>query len=401
MSPMCQNHPSREAATTCAGCLSLFCPACTVYFGAAELCSACLPKRKAARTRVRAIVGVSVLLVVGAVAAWWVTRPKPPAPPPPVAKTDHGEYNQVIDALTDHMNKEPCDRKSILKLGDWLLKAGDARGAIQASEKFFDKCGEHLRLRWVTLAAHKQLSEFDAAAADATRLIESDPDDKDYWFWRGEVREMQGDLHAAIRDYRQAIALQPRLQSVPLNLVNLLEKAGQPCEAMVALDTYMGVYPELRSEARFQVRLEKLGANPSCAGFLGTGKAVLSRRASDSAIVALVVVNGSQKGSFILDTGATYVTLTRAFADKLGLQPKDHSKITMITAGGMRTVKLARVESLELKGLRARDVEVAISDDLPDQVDGLLGLSFLNRFEVTVDARKAQLIQRSLVAGAK
>ncbi|WP_395836387.1 aspartyl protease family protein [Cystobacter fuscus] len=342
-----------------------------------------------------------MLLLAAVSVGWWVTRPRPPAPAPQSPKTDHGEYNQVIDSLTEHMQKEPCDRASIVKLGEWLLKASDARGALQVSGKFFDKCGEHLRLRWVSYSAHKQLSEFDAAAEDATRLIESEPDDKDYWFWRGQAREIQGDRHSAIRDYQQAIALEPRLQGVPLNLVNLLEQAGQPCEALVALDTYMSVYPELRAEPRLQVRLEKLGGNSKCAGFLGTGKAILPRRASDTAILAPVVVNGKQKGSFILDTGATYVTLTRAFADTLGLDPSQGSRVNVVTGGGMRTVRMGRVESLEVNGVRATNVEVAILDDLPNHVDGLLGLSFLNRFEVKVDATKVQLEQRSLVLGAK
>ncbi|AKJ06341.1 hypothetical protein ATI61_105669 [Archangium gephyra] len=47
----------------------------------------------------------------------------------------------------------------------------------------------------------------------------------------------------------------------------------------------------------------------------------------------------------------------------------------------------ARVPSLALQGARAENVEVAVMSTLPPDVDGLLGLGFLARFEMKLDAR--------------
>ncbi len=98
-----------------------------------------------------------------------------------------------------------------------------------------------------------------------------------------------------------------------------------------------------------------------------------------------------------MDTGASYVVITQDVADKLGLKKSDKDQIlNMQVADGRkleaRCVKLA---SINLSGIEEKDVDVAI---LPQEAkdlsfgDGLLGMSFLGRFNFKVDIKNNRLI---------
>ena len=49
------------------------------------------------------------------------------------------------------------------------------------------------------------------------------------------------------------------------------------------------------------------------------------------------------------------------------------------------------VESISVQGLEARHIEVAIAEEI-GAVDGLLGLSFLNRFKIELDSDKGYML---------
>ena len=95
-------------------------------------------------------------------------------------------------------------------------------------------------------------------------------------------------------------------------------------------------------------------------------------------------INGV-RGLFILDTGATYVAVKSAFANRAKISDAEASEITLNTANGQTKATLSRADKIALGKLEATNVPVAVQTD--DKVygagiDGLLGMSFLSRFEV-------------------
>jgi predicted aspartyl protease len=66
----------------------------------------------------------------------------------------------------------------------------------------------------------------------------------------------------------------------------------------------------------------------------------------------------------------------------------------MNTVGGQVQAEVVQVNSLRVADLEVKDSVATIYDlpDAPPGIDGLLGLSFLGRFEVTLDAEKPQLL---------
>ncbi len=88
-----------------------------------------------------------------------------------------------------------------------------------------------------------------------------------------------------------------------------------------------------------------------------------------------------------LDTGATYTIIPWQIAEALGYDPAlSREKITLITASGIETAPLIKVKEIKFLDKSVKNVPV-VCHDLPPRsyVVGLLGLSFLKHFKITID----------------
>ncbi|GJL61451.1 MAG: hypothetical protein NPIRA04_01050 [Nitrospirales bacterium] len=111
-------------------------------------------------------------------------------------------------------------------------------------------------------------------------------------------------------------------------------------------------------------------------------------------LLVTVQLNHSRDVRLILDTGATMTVLSQDVALDLGLMASTQTQLTTVqTAGGPIQVNVSTVQSMQAGTAQVKDVEVAIHD-LPDShtgIDGLLGMSFLNHFLVTLDTNQGVL----------
>ena len=111
--------------------------------------------------------------------------------------------------------------------------------------------------------------------------------------------------------------------------------------------------------------------------------------------VVQVNLNEERTAQLIVDTGASMTVLSTAIAIDLGiLGTTDNELLTVNTAGGSVQVNMNFLSSLQVGTAEAKHVAVAIHDlpDVPEQIEGLLGMSFLKHFLVTLDAAHARLI---------
>jgi aspartyl protease family protein len=277
-----------------------------------------------------------------------------------------------------------------VELADRLASIGNNREAVAAAARFFQKCGDHPRLRWVTYAANKRLGEWDAAIAEVNRLIEHNRYDRDYWVWRGLVHEEKGDFARAIADYRQSLNLDPRLGNIPFNLASLYERTGQPCEAIFPLEQFLHHYGDLPGAGNVRQRILGLYESGRCGDHAGRGRAMVSFAPGSPAITAIVTINSRHRGRFLVDTGASYVAVSPGFARAIGLEAGKGSVLVQ-TANGPVTATPTTLDAVAVQGARASRVNALIIDSLPGQIDGLLGLSFLARFEVTLNRQRGRL----------
>lgn len=111
-------------------------------------------------------------------------------------------------------------------------------------------------------------------------------------------------------------------------------------------------------------------------------------------MVVQVLLNNSVDAHLIVDTGATMTVISYDLGIELGLlSGSDVSLNTVNTAGGSVQVSMTHVGTMQVGSAKASNVAVAIHD-LPDGisgVSGLLGMSFLRNFEVTLDADRGLL----------
>ncbi len=108
-------------------------------------------------------------------------------------------------------------------------------------------------------------------------------------------------------------------------------------------------------------------------------------------IMVEAVVNGRLTVPLRLDTGAELTVLTKAVAEALPIAALEHlPRHAFKTAGGPVTMPVASLRSLRIGSTEARDVTVAIDLDGRMPV-GLLGMSFLRRFKVTVDQQQGRV----------
>lgn len=114
-------------------------------------------------------------------------------------------------------------------------------------------------------------------------------------------------------------------------------------------------------------------------------------------LVVPVLLNQERSAQLIVDTGASMTVLSTDVALDLGiLGTTDNELLTVNTAGGSVQVNKNYLASLSVGSAQASHVAVAIHDlpDIPEHIEGLLGMSFLKHFLVTLDAEHARLILR-------
>ena len=106
-------------------------------------------------------------------------------------------------------------------------------------------------------------------------------------------------------------------------------------------------------------------------------------------------VNGQPIGYFILDTGATYTSISRSLASRLGVTGT--GSVSLRTASGVIQAPLALLDEVDVGGATARHVPAVVHDlpNAPPAIAGLLGLSFLERFRMNLDMTSGILILES------
>jgi len=103
-------------------------------------------------------------------------------------------------------------------------------------------------------------------------------------------------------------------------------------------------------------------------------------------------LSGKLKQKFLLDTGASLVSIPSATAEALGIRLDDSATLVPVsTASGMGLAYEVSIASIEIKGLRVHNVKAIVLDIPSDPELGLLGNSFLKHFQVEIDQQRGIL----------
>ena len=95
----------------------------------------------------------------------------------------------------------------------------------------------------------------------------------------------------------------------------------------------------------------------------------------------------------VLDTGASLTMLPWWIAIALGLKIDLTRLISTTTASSVETSPLTMIPKVTVLGKSVRNVSCLIKDLPPESgIDGLLGLSFLKNFKLSLDFKRGSLI---------
>lgn len=304
---------------------------------------------------------------------------------PRLAASNHAS-NSPVKKVT-----ELCDRINVLNECNRYLLNNNPRSCLTLSNNFLKSCGEYDQLHNYRNTAARRLSDWKSAMDSANKLVELYPLGANPYFIRAQTYSEMGDFAAAISDYEQTLTLMPGEIQTPFELADLYLRINQPCLGISPLEQYTYLHPNEAENAKNL--LSVLYKNPQCADIQGKGKgkAKIRMNKQGSAIFTKVTINNHQQGNFIVDTGASLVTLSKSFADRLKLDYAGWPKMLTQTANGIGVAYRGYVDSISLQGLEAKHIEVAIIEELGAS-DGLLGLSFLNRFKIELDSDKGYML---------
>jgi aspartyl protease family protein len=398
--PACKLHPETSAEGSCGVCLESFCRICLETLDLQRCCAPCAAKLRRRRKLLNAgAIGLGVCAGLAIFLYSFLREHQTPTEPTEDSRSP--AEIRLRASLERDLEREPCNRPKMEKLSKALMRAGEYRLVIDRTRGFVQRCGKFNYLLWKVLAAHKKLSEWQEAIAVATQLINDDPHDKDFRYWRGKVYEQLERWSEAAEDYRQAILLQPRVRGIPENLANAYEKMGRPCDAIQPLEQLLYAYldsPRKRQPeavARLRRRIEAYYRDPHCQALAGNGS-VTFRRGEDQTFSTPVRVGAGRAGRFIVDTGAALVALSRSFAQANGVNATGPRVLlhtaTDIVPGSLTMLSEVRVPP----SLVAKTVSAVILDsDIGQNIDGLLGLSFLGRFAVQLEAGGERMVIRT------
>jgi aspartyl protease family protein len=315
--------------------------------------------------------------------------------PARVARTD------TIRKPLEELGREPCDQDAIGNLGRALEKAGYRREAAYAQVRYSETCGGHAPSLRAAVNVLLRLSDYEEAARVATELIKLEPFDDNGYFLRAVAYDHGGSPRKAIDDYVTAIELfgdKTKISSASyLGMARSYEKLNLFCDAIVPIETWVSLNPARNDTSQTRAIIADYAAKGSCAA-AATGKAEVFRMSRPHATVKVPVAINGVRGTMVLDTGATFVTLTSAFAQKARVEIDQDSRVKMHTANGIVEVKRGRAATIQLRSLQAKDVAIVVHTDAKqtsiDGTDGLLGMSFLSRFKVSLDAQAVTVSSR-------
>jgi aspartyl protease family protein len=313
------------------------------------------------------------------------------------------ERHRVRKAL-EELNREPCDQTAIVDLGKALDQEGYRREAATAHVSFSSNCGNHAPSLRAAANILIKLSDYAGAVKIASKLIDLEPFNDNGYFLRALANDRGAMPKKAIDDYLTAIELfgdKSKIASVSYDgLARSYEKLGQFCDAALSIDAWVALNPGQHETSQTRAMISNYSAKGGCAARMPAAREEVFPITRHNNVVTLPVMVNGIRGTLILDTGATYVALKNAFAQRAKVEIEQDSSVRLNTANGLADGKRGRAKIIQLRSLQAKDVPIVVQTEsrgmYGDGVDGLLGMSFLSRFHVTIGPSSVKLSPRSV-----
>lgn len=310
------------------------------------------------------------------------------------------EASTTIHAGLAKLNREPCDPKAIFKVTEAAAKAGEERWGADALVGWAGHCGaDNAGDLRKAASLFLDLHDYPRAFAIAKQLTDAHPGVGNYWYVRAKAEVGLKRVDDALLSYANTIHLEASPRAVGswvfYEMSDLYAGSNRSCEAIGPIQDYVSLDPATRNTANAQRLMEGYATKGHCTAFAAGSETFPV--ADANVIRTRVAINGGS-GLFVVDTGASFVTVTEAFARKAHLDARGPAMLRSMTANGAVYSKLTPAASIRVGQVEAKQVPVAILDQGMGPTDGLLGRSFLSRFDVTITSSHWTLHPKTTVA---
>lgn len=277
----------------------------------------------------------------------------------------HGEAEQLAALVDEHIIAEVPDVELLKITVSTIAESGDYAEAVRFLEdtaKYFTDTHDVQEVRAMLLILYRS--------------------------WLSILLEIQ-DIDSGWRVFRASAEIfpeDPELHLVGVELA-LLKRDWETAEELL----YQREYPvDFRQRVAFLA--DKVSDLKS-----QEGKIVIRFSAGSSHIPVVARVNDRKDINFLVDTGATTVTVPVVLLDSLGIKISSDTPRRMVaTAGGITEAWVVGLSSIELGGWVVYDLE-ALAIDIPSQnYIGLLGINFLEKFRMDLNTEKGILLLEPL-----
>lgn len=216
------------------------------------------------------------------------------------------------------------------------------------------------------------------------------------------------------KEGKNAVELETVSGAVVINRAQIKRIERAPSEELSALrDSWAARHSALKSqekaseEAR-QKRFKDYGewveeVQSKKAPEQKEGEVAIRRDPESRSILVEALLNNDVKATLILDTGASVTVVSKSIGKRLGVDVETDSgnDVGEMHLAGGKTVKARMVilKSLAIDGIEEKDVAAAVLLEEKEHLgfkDGLLGRSFLNRFNIAIDVQAMKMVLRKI-----
>ena len=306
----------------------------------------------------------------------------------------------------DQLQREPCDQKAIFEPRKELEIAGYRREASNALLSFAEHCGGNVTALRAAANVLLDISDYAKVIEVANMIIKVEPYGDNAYYLRARAHEGLKNHENVIADYITTIELfgdkQYISRGVYFRTSDAYAALGRYCDALMPVEAWIALNPSRNDTSQTRAMISDLSEKGKCATQMSGSEETIAIAGGTKVITVDASVNGV-RGRFLLDTGATFLSLRKSFATLAKVSMQDDDAIQLHTANGFAKATLGRADAVKLGKIQARNVAVAVqadSDGLYGRgIGGLLGMSFLSRFDIRMDARSVRIRPRTETGG--
>ena len=307
------------------------------------------------------------------------------------------ERQQRVSSRLDQLHREPCYRGAIIGLGRALLDAGYPREAASSLRSFVKRCDSAPEVLPLAFTGPERINDFSGALEVANELVEAVPTNGSFRYWRALAYDRTGKFSQAIFDYMNAIQLAGDPKHVGGDVFYKWAQSyaalGRYCDAISPIEMYIALDPAKRRTPQTTKIISDYAERGDCEKQYATGTARVPFVGSGVRTLSVVVNNVA--GTLILDTGATFVSITSRFAAKARVATESGNQVIMKTVGGKALADVGYANSISVGKAAAFGVTTAImrddGDPFGNAVDGLLGKSYHSRYSVKLSPTEVEV----------